>query len=44
VSNDSDLLFSLLYGNGEGLNFADEPQSEFGHLPLSMSLLLRFFF
>jgi len=44
VSNESDLLFSLLYGNGKGLNATDEPQSEFGYLPLSLSLRLRFYF
>lgn len=44
VSDESDLLFSLLYATGKGLNAADEPQSEFGHLPTSVSLRLRFYF
>lgn len=44
VSNESDLLFSLLYANGKGLNAANEPQSEFGHVPTSVSLRLRFYF
>ncbi len=44
VSNESDLLFSLLYANGKGLNAANEPQSEFGHLPRSATLRLRFYF
>jgi hypothetical protein len=44
VSDESDLLFSLLYADGKGLNAADEPQSEFGHLPTSATLRLRFYF
>ena len=44
VSNESDLLFSLLQGNGKGLNLTGLPQSEFGHLPSSISLRLRFYF
>lgn len=44
VSDESDLLFSLLYADGKGLNGADEPQSEFGHLPTSATLRLRFYF
>lgn len=44
VSNESDLLMSVMLGNGKGLNSVDEPQSEFGHLPVSASLRLRFYF
>ena len=44
VSNESDLLFSLLYANGKGLNLSGLPQSEFGHLPMSMTVRLRFYF
>jgi len=44
VSNESDLLMSLLFADGKGLNASDEPQSEFGHLPASLSLRLRFYF
>lgn len=44
VGDESDLLFSLLYAEGKGLNAADEPQSEFGHLPASATLRLRFYF
>ncbi len=44
VSNESDLLMSVLFGNGKGLDSADEPRSEFGHLPKSANLRLRFYF
>ncbi len=44
VSNESDLLFSLLYGNGKKLNLSGMPQSEFGHIPTSMTVRLRFYF
>ena len=44
VSNESVLLFSILHTNGKGLNLAGLPQSEFGHLPTSISLRLRFYF
>ncbi len=44
VSNESDLLASLLIPSGKGLTSPDEPQSEFGHIPLSLSLRLRFYF
>jgi len=44
VSNESDLLFSLLYGNGKGLNVSGIPQSEFGHIATSMTVRLRFYF
>lgn len=44
VSDESDLLFSLLAGTGKGLDSADQPQSEFGYLPMSLSLRLRFYF
>jgi len=44
VSNESDLLFSLLYANGKGLNLSGLPQSEFGHLPTSMTVRFRFYF
>ncbi len=44
VSNESDLLLSLLLAGGEGLNSGTQPQSEFGHLPAAMTLRLRFYF
>lgn len=44
VSNESDLLFALLLANGKGLNALNEPQSEFGHLPASVTVRLRFYF
>jgi len=44
VSNESDLLISLLDGTGKGLEVAKNPQSEFGYLPVNVSLRLRFYF
>lgn len=44
VSNESDLLASLLLPAGKGLDSADEPRSEFGHLPAAFTLRLRFYF
>ncbi|MEH6579175.1 MAG: hypothetical protein V7731_19105 [Amphritea sp.] len=44
LSNESDLLFSLLYASGKGLNQQDELQSEFGHLPASAVLRWRVYF
>jgi len=44
VSNESDILFSLQLANGQGLNTAAKPLSEFGHLPATMSVRLRFYF
>lgn len=44
VSNESDLLFSLLLASGSGVNRLEQPRSEFGHLPASMTLRLRFYF
>lgn len=44
VSNESDLLFSLLFANGKGMNSSSEVQSEFGHLPMAIALRLRFYF
>lgn len=44
VSNESDLLFSLLLADGRGMNGLGEAQSEFGHLPTAMTLRLRFYF
>jgi len=43
VSNESDILFSLQFANGRGLNGL-KPQSEFGHIPTSMTVRLRFYF
>lgn len=44
VSNESDLLFSLQFANGRGKNNLDQPQSEFGHVPTSITVRLRFYF
>jgi hypothetical protein len=44
VSNESDLLASLLLPGGAGLSSAGEPRSEFGHLPAAFTLRLRFYF
>ena len=43
VSNESDILFSLQLANGRGLNGL-KPQSEFGHIPTSVAVRLRFYF
>lgn len=44
VSNESDLLMSVMVANGKGLSDSEEPQSEYGHLPMSLTLRLRFYF
>ena len=44
VNDESDLLFSLLFASGKGLNNLGKPQSEFGHIPASMTIRLRFYF
>ncbi len=44
VSNESDLLLSLLYASGKGLNAQGQPRSEFGHQPASVTLRLRYYF
>lgn len=44
VSNESDLMASLLVPGGMGLSIAGEPRSEFGHLPITLTLRLRFYF
>lgn len=44
VSDESDLLFSFQFANGEGLKLLTKPQSEFGHVPTSMAIRLRFYF
>lgn len=44
VSNESDLLFSLQFANGRGLTSLGKIQSEFGHIPASMTIRLRFYF
>jgi hypothetical protein len=44
VSNESDLLASIYLPSGKGLSSSDEPQSEFGHMPMTFTLRLRFYF
>ncbi len=44
VSNESDLLISMLLGSGRGLDTTGQPQSEFGHLPAALTMRLRFYF
>lgn len=43
VSNESDLLFSFQFANGRGLKSATKIQSEFGHIPTSITVRLRFY-
>ncbi len=43
VSNESDLLFSLLLASGKGLDPLSVPQSEFGHIPASATLRYRIY-
>jgi hypothetical protein len=44
VSNESDLLFSVLKATGRGATSLAQAQSEFGHTPASITLRLRFYF
>ncbi len=44
VSDESDLLMSVMVANGKGLSDSQEPQSEYGHLPVSLTLRFRFYF
>ncbi len=44
VSNESDLLLALQAGTGKRLDAGGLPQSEFGHLPLQLTLRLRSYF
>ncbi|MCW8900317.1 MAG: hypothetical protein OQK75_08990 [Gammaproteobacteria bacterium] len=44
VSNESDLLFSLQFANGRGKTNLGQVQSEFGHVPTSITIRLRFYF
>lgn len=44
VSDESDLLLSLLLSQGKGLNSLGDPQSEFGHLPASLTLRWQVYF
>jgi len=44
VSDESDLLISMLVANGKGLGLMGTPQSEFGHIPASATLRYRFYF
>ncbi len=44
VSNESDLLFSLSFANGKGMNGLLQPQSEYGYLPAAATIRLRFYF
>jgi len=44
VSNESDILVSYLLANGQGLNLSGKTQSEFGHIPASLAMRLRFYF
>jgi hypothetical protein len=44
VSNESDLLASLMLSDGRGVSVDDEPRSEFGHIPAIFTLRLRFYF
>jgi hypothetical protein len=44
LSDESDLLFSLMTTTGKGLNGVGETQSEFGHLPTTITLRVRLYF
>lgn len=44
LSNESDLLLSLQYASGQGLDAQASPRSEFGHLPASLTLRFRSYF
>jgi hypothetical protein len=44
VTNESDLLLSLLLASGKGLTAPSGPRSEFGHLPASITLRFRQYF
>lgn len=44
VSNESDILFLYQQASGQGLNLTGKPQSEFGHVPTSLTVRLRFYF
>jgi len=44
LMDEADALLAILYGTGKGLDSASLPRSEFGHIPLSISLRLRAFF
>lgn len=44
LSDESDLLLSVLLANGRGLDASDQPRSEFGHIPNSLTLRWRMYF
>lgn len=44
LGNEADMLFSFQFANGRGLNAFTKPQSEFGHIPASLSVRLRYYF
>lgn len=44
LANESDLLLSLAIGSGKGASAAGQPQSEFGHLPPTVTLRWRCYF
>jgi hypothetical protein len=44
VANEADALFSVLTGGGRGLDALGRPRSEFGHVPDTLYLRLRFYF
>ncbi len=43
VSNESDLLLSLVVPTGRGLSPTSEPRTEFGHLPMNLTLRWRLY-
>ncbi|MCL7745273.1 hypothetical protein LV476_10035 [Guyparkeria hydrothermalis] len=44
LSNESDLLVSLLFASGRGLADDGRPRSEFGHVPASLTVRWRHYF
>ena len=44
LGNESDLLFSLTWAGGQGLDALGRPRSEFGHLPMGITARWRMYF
>jgi hypothetical protein len=44
LADEADALLALHIGNGRGLDNFGRPRSEFGHVPASLSLRLRYYF
>jgi hypothetical protein len=44
IADEADALVAFHYGTGKGLNTLGQPRSEFGHVPASLSLRVRYYF